>query len=144
MACAVRKGKKEERKGESEPDANWQPTVSVMPFTLPLVEPDALECQLTSCKHSTPVQRPLLQKLSLLNSCVIAGPRPRGAWCRGGVGQVGGVVNKGEALLWDEHCYTDKVVKAEVALCSFVIQLRNRISLPLARQTFWLGLRQTR
>lgn len=88
-----------------------------MPSILPLVEPDTLECQLTSCKHSTPVQRPSPQKLSLLNSCVIAGLWPRGAWCRGGVGQVGGVVNKGEALLWDTHCYTDKVVKEEMALC---------------------------
>lgn len=93
-----RKNKKVVEEGEREPDENWQPTVSVMPSTLPLVEPDALECQLTSCKHSTPVQRPSPRKLSLLNSCVIAGPRPRGAWCWGGVGQVGGVVNKGEAL----------------------------------------------
>lgn len=87
--------------------------------TLPLVETDALECQLTSCKHSTPVQRPSPRKLSLLNSCVIAGPWPRGAWWWGGVGQVGGVVNEGEALLWDAHCYTDKVVKEEVASCSY-------------------------
>lgn len=56
---------------------------------------------------------------------------------------VGGVVNKGEALLWDEHCYTDKVVKEETALCSFVIQLQNRIRLPLAKQVFWSGFKQT-
>lgn len=49
----------------------------------------------------------------------------------GGVGQVGGVVNKGDALLWDEHCYTDMVVKEEMALCYFVIHQQNRIHPPL-------------
>lgn len=78
VACAVRKGKKKEKEGEREPDENWQPTVSVMPSTRLLVEPDALACQLTSYKHSTTVQRPLPRKLSLLNSCVIAGPWPKG------------------------------------------------------------------
>lgn len=91
-------GKKIEE-GERDPDENWQSTVSVMFSTLSLVEPDTLECRLTSCKHSTTVQRPSPRKLSLLNSCVVAGLWPRGAWCRGGVGQVGGVANKGEALL---------------------------------------------
>lgn len=56
-------------------------------------------------------------------------------WARkgvlGGVGQVGGVVNKGDALLWDEHCYTDMVVKEEMALCYFVIHQQNRIHPPL-------------
>lgn len=141
MACAVRKGKKKVEEGE--PDENWQPTVSVMPYTSPLVEPDALESQLTSCKHSTSVQRPSPRKLSLLNSCVIAGPRPRGAWCWGGVGQVGGVVNKSKALLGDAHCYTDKVVKEETALCLFVIQLQRRIHQPLAETACWSGFRQT-
>lgn len=55
---------------------------------------------------------------------------------------VGGVVNKGEVLLWDEHCCTDKVVKEEIALCSFVIQQQNRIGLSLAQQLFWSGFRQ--
>lgn len=113
--CCEKEKKAEEV--EREPDENWQPTVSVMPSTLPLVELDALECQLASCKHSTSVQRPLPRKLSLLNSCVIAGPWPRGAGCRGRVEQVCGVVNKSEALLCDTHCYTDKVVKEEVAFC---------------------------
>lgn len=114
MACVVRKGEEER---EREPDENWQPTVSVMPSAQPLVEPGALECQLTSCKHSTAVQQPSPQKLSLLNSCVIAGWQPRGAWCWAGAGQVGGVVNKVEALVRDAHCYTDKVVKEEVFIC---------------------------
>lgn len=34
---------------------------------------------------------------------------------------MGGVVNKGEALVRDAHCYTDKVVKEVMVLCSFVI-----------------------
>ena len=109
--CCKKGKKRKERQGEREADENWQPTVSVMPFPLPLVEPDALECQLTSCKHSTSVQRPSPQKLSLLNSCVIAGPQPMGAWCRGGVERL----IKGKALLY-EHCYTDKVAKEETAL----------------------------
>ncbi len=127
--------------GEREPDENWQQTVSVMPSPLPLVEPDALACQLTSCKHSTTVQQPSPRKLSLLNSCVIAGPWPTGAWCRGGRGQVGGVVNKGEALLCDTHCDTDKVVKEEMVLCSSV--LLSRIRLSLAYRVFWTGFSPT-
>lgn len=38
---------------------------------------------------------------------------------------MGGADNKGEALLRDVHCSTDKVVKEELALCSFFIQ-QNR------------------
>lgn len=134
--CCKTGGKKgKEKKGREkkrEPDENWQPTVSVMPSPLPLVELAALKCQLASCKHSSPLQQPLPRKLSLLNSCVIAGPGPeRGCLVLGGVGQVGGVVNKGDALLWDEHCYTDKVVKEEMALCYFVIHQQNRIHPPL-------------
>lgn len=131
MASAVRQRGGKER----EPDENWQPTVSVMPSPLPLVEPDALKCQLASRKHSTPLQQPLPRKLSLLNSCVIAGPGPkRGYLVLGRVGQVGGVANKGDALLRDEHCYTDKVVKEEMPLCPFVIQQRDRIRPPLAQR----------
>lgn len=93
--------RKKKKQGEREPDENWQQTVSVMPSTMPLVQPDALECQLTSRKHSYPLQRPSPQKLGLLYSCVIAGPWPTTAWLWGGVGQVGGVDNKDDALVWD-------------------------------------------
>ncbi|MEQ2168939.1 hypothetical protein GOODEAATRI_019807, partial [Goodea atripinnis] len=72
--------KKRDKKKGGELDETWQPSVSVMLSAVPLVEPDALKCQLSSCKHSTPAQTLLPQKLSLLNSCVIAGHRPRGAW----------------------------------------------------------------
>lgn len=108
-----------------EPDECWRPTVSVLPSPVPLVkpvQPDSAECQPTAHKHSTSVQRPSPRKLSLLNSCVIAGLLPGGAWRWGGVDQVGGVVNKGEALLRDEHCNTDKGVQGrEGPLFTFFI-----------------------
>lgn len=55
--------------------------VSATSFPLLLVEPDTLKCPLTSYKHSTSVQQPSPQKLSLLDSCVIAGAQPKGARC---------------------------------------------------------------
>lgn len=75
----VRRKKRGKEERAREPDENWQSTVSVMSWAQPLAEPGALECQLTSCKHSSAVRLPSPQRLSLLNSCVIAGWQPRGS-----------------------------------------------------------------
>lgn len=76
----LKEKRQREKKEEGEPDENWQPSISVMPCALPLVEQDALKYQLTSCTHSSLTQQPLPRKLSLLNRNVLAGHWQRGAW----------------------------------------------------------------
>lgn len=92
-------GEGEERKRrEGELLAVLSPLLS--PYT-PLSHPSQVntakypECQLTAHKHSTPVQCP--SPLSLLNSCVIAGPLPgvAVAWVEWG----GGERKRGQLIL---------------------------------------------
>lgn len=61
------------------------------------------ECQLTAHKHSTPAQCPAPRRLSLHNSCVIAGALPGLlGWCRGAVEW-----ERGQFISWTQRarCY---------------------------------------
>lgn len=79
----VLRGKKDGSRGKGNQMRAGSP-VSLMPSTLCYW---CRKCQLALCKHSSPVQWPSPRKLSLLNSCVIAGLRPTSAWWWGGVGR---------------------------------------------------------
>lgn len=140
VACAARKGKKsrggvEWTRWELAADCLCSALLSVIgQDRRPRVSAHFLLTFLSCPAAITTVTKPPQQLCYCWTRASQEGP---GA---GVEGQVGGVGDKGEALLWEAQCYTNKVVKEKMAQRSFVRLLYNR---NLWHRVSWSGLRQT-
>ncbi len=136
--------KKKKSRGGGGPDENWQPTVSVsLRSAIGRARRPRTSAHFMQTFHSSPAAIATETK-----------PPPTAVLLLGpGQGALGGGVEWARWVEWlmraklfpgtHIHCCTDKVVKEEAALCSFVTQLQNRIHLALAQSLFWSGFRHT-